>query len=86
MEYPFGSYDQLFNSFNKMNDNLVIDFVVLYNVNKPSDSQIELDAVDLDYKDFLNVFYYNNGGGFAMNPNAKYFNILQLNNLFYDKA
>ena len=55
MEYPVRSYDQLFHSFNKINDNLVIDFVVLYNVNKPSDSQIELDAVDLDYKDFLNV-------------------------------
>ena len=83
MEYPVRSYDQLFNSFNKMNDNLVIDFVVLYNVNKPSDSQIELNTIDLTYQDFLNIFYSTNGGGFAINPNAKYYNILQLNNLYY---
>jgi len=78
-----GTYDQLFNSSNILRDNLVIDFAVLYNVHKQGDSQIELNAIDLNYNEFLNLFYYSNGGGFAINPNAKYFNVLQLNNLYY---
>ena len=81
-EVSNGTYDQLFNSSNIVRDHLVIDFAVLYNVHKQGDSQIELNAIDLNYLEFLNLFYYSNGGGFAINPNAKYFNILQLNNLY----
>lgn len=74
---------QRFESKQNIDDTPSLDFAMLYNENKQTDSVIELETIDLHYKDFLNVFYYSNGGGFNINPNAKQFNLLQLSNLFY---
>jgi hypothetical protein len=75
---------QSFPSNPKIDDKILIDFVMLFNSELIADSQVLLNKIDICYCDFITLFYSTSSGGFNLNSNSNQLSFLQLKNLMYN--